>query len=127
LIENIRVLIADDDAEGARSLGQGLVRQGYFCELARTPAAALAIMARARCDVAICEVRVGSGAELQLLDRLKQVYPRLPVIVLTGCGTTDEAVEAIKHGRSSIWSSPVSSMISTATSVRRSPIVKPSS
>jgi two-component system response regulator HydG len=98
LIENIRVLIADDDAEGARALGQGLVRQGYFCELARTPAAALAIMARARCDVAICEVRVGSGGELELLDQLKQAYPRVPVIVLTGRGTTAAAVEAIKRG-----------------------------
>jgi two-component system, NtrC family, response regulator HydG len=88
----------DDDAEAARALGQSLVRQGYFCELARTTAAALTLMARAICDVAICEARLGTGQALQPLDLLKTAYPLLPVIVLATSGTTSEAVTAIKHG-----------------------------
>jgi two-component system response regulator HydG len=98
LIENIRVLIADDDTEAAHALAQSLVRQGYFCELARTGAAALAIMARAACDIVICDVRLEAGHQLQLLDQLKLGYPQVPVIVLTGTSSTADAVASIKQG-----------------------------
>jgi two-component system response regulator HydG len=97
LIENIRVLIADDDVEAARALAHSLVGLGYFCELARTGAAALAIMARAACDVVICDVRIETGPDLQLLDQLKQGHPQLPVIILTATNSTGAAVDSIKH------------------------------
>jgi two-component system, NtrC family, response regulator HydG len=98
LIEHIRVLIADDDFEAARALAQDLVRRGHFCELARTPVSALAIMARAACDVVVCDARIDAGEHFGLLAKLKQAYPRLPVIILTALGTTADAVDAIKHG-----------------------------
>jgi two-component system response regulator HydG len=98
LIENIRVLIADDDVEQGHALAQSLVGQGYFCELARTGVAALTIMARAACDVAICDMRLESGRDLQLLDELKRGYPQLPIIILTGASSTSDAVDAIKRG-----------------------------
>ncbi|MET0340536.1 MAG: sigma-54 dependent transcriptional regulator [Polyangiales bacterium] len=97
-MQKIRVLIADDDVEQARALGSGLVLQGYACELVRTAAAAYAAVVRGSCDLLVCDVRLGSSSDLELLDRVRTAERPVPVIILTTRGTTGGAVSAIKHG-----------------------------
>lgn len=97
MIQSIRVLIADEDAEQAHALGKSLVRQGYFCELARSCSAALDLLERVACDVVLCDAKLGGG-QLELLDRLQLKEAAPPVIILTSSGTTEQAVQAIKHG-----------------------------
>jgi two-component system, NtrC family, response regulator HydG len=97
-MQKIRVLIADDDVDQARGLGSALVLQGYACELVRTGAAALSAVLRCACDVVICDLRLGSSSDLELLDRVRLADRPVPVIILTTRGTTAGAVDAIKHG-----------------------------
>jgi two-component system response regulator HydG len=98
VIDHIRVLIANDDIAAAHRLGQSLIQQGYFCEVAPTARAALAVMQRGACDLVICDVRIDAGEAFELLEGLKRTAAKVPVIILTANGSTQEAVEAIKHG-----------------------------
>ena len=97
-MQKVRVLIADDDVEQARGLGTALVLRGYACELVRTGAAARAAVLRGGCDIVICDVRLGSSSDLDLLDRLRSIETPVPVIIVTTHGSTEGAVQAIKHG-----------------------------
>ncbi len=97
-MQKIRVLIADDDADQARLLGSALVAGGYACELVRTAAAAFSAVVRGSCDILVCDVRLGSSSDLELLDRVRSAERTVPVIVVATRGSTAGAVEAIKHG-----------------------------
>jgi two-component system response regulator HydG len=97
-MQKVRVLIADDDVEQARSLGTALVLHGYACELVRTGTAALSAVVRGACDIVICDVRLGSSSDLELLDRVRLADKPVPVIILTTRGTTAGAVDAVKRG-----------------------------
>jgi two-component system response regulator HydG len=93
-----RVLIAEDDGEHARALAAALVPCGCACEIVRTGAAALSAVLRAACDVVICDVRLGTSTDLELLVRLRTADPTLPVIIVTAHGSIRGAMEAVKHG-----------------------------
>jgi two-component system, NtrC family, response regulator HydG len=93
-----RVLVADEDAAQARALGTALVQHGYACELARTGTAALSAVVRGACDIVICDVRLGTSSDLELLDRMHGADLTMPIIILTARGSTSGAVEAMKHG-----------------------------
>jgi two-component system response regulator HydG len=93
-----RVLIVDDDALLREALGEVFSDEAHECELAADASAALAIVDRQTCDVIICDVVMDGMSGLELLDRVKQTHPALPVIVMTGVGGIRQAVEATKRG-----------------------------
>lgn len=93
-----RVLIADDNIGSVQPLRESLTRGGYLCEAAANCASALSIVQHRGCQLAICDVRIGGTGDFELLDRMKEIQPALPVIVGTSSGSILEAVAAIKHG-----------------------------
>lgn len=58
-------------------------------------------------DAAILDYSLPDGTALDLLPELKQLHPSVPLIVLTGNGTIQLAVEAIKHGAEQFLTKPV--------------------
>ena len=50
------------------------------------------------CDLAILDIRLPGMSGLDALAQIKRLCPRLPVIVMTGQGTTGTAIEATKRG-----------------------------
>lgn len=89
----MRVLIADDNAKGARSLRESLDEQGYVCNVALTMRTALAVLRRGACDLVICDVRLASSRTFELLVALKHASARIPVIILTGDASPSAAVK----------------------------------
>jgi DNA-binding NtrC family response regulator len=75
-----------------------LTGEGHVCELAADAKAALQAVDRRVPDAVISDVRMYEMSGLELLDRLKRTHPSLPVILVTGLGAIDDAVQAIKHG-----------------------------
>lgn len=49
-------------------------------------------------DAVLADIRLGGSSGLQLLDDLKAIDPRVPVILMTGQGTANTAIEATLHG-----------------------------
>ena len=96
--ETIRLLLVDDEAEFLTELGKALSRRGF--EIARAPNAwsALQLLAEQSFDVAIVDAKMPGISGVDLFLRLKYLYPGMPVIILTGHGSVQQAFEASRDG-----------------------------
>jgi DNA-binding NtrC family response regulator len=93
-----RVLVVDDDVEVRGLLGRRLRRLGYVVGEAADGVEALALVETAIPDVVITDMSMPKLDGAGLLEALRRVDPELPVIVLTGYGSLDNAIQAIRKG-----------------------------
>jgi len=105
--EKARVLVIEDD-EAQRSLLTGfLARQGFEASSACSGAEALAQFKEQPWDVALLDFRLPDMNGLEVLSRMRQLQPEIPVILITAFGTIEMAVKAMKTGASDFLSKPV--------------------
>jgi len=98
-----RVLIADDQPDVLEALRLLLKGEGLESETVSSPAALLAALNAGEFDVVLMDLNYArdttSGAEgLELLGRISEIDPMLPVVVMTAWGSVDVAVEAMRRG-----------------------------
>ncbi len=98
-----RVIVVDDDAAIRQALHVLLTGEGYDVELAQAPHEAIAIASKGELDVALVDLNytrdTTSGAEgMDLLARLVEQVPDLPVIVMTAWASLEGAVAAVRRG-----------------------------
>ena len=101
--ERIRVLVADDQPHILEAVELLLSPQGIHVECVRSPQLLLEAVGQSDYDVLLIDLNytrdTTSGKEgLDLLARLQEIDPRMPVIVMTAWGNIDLAVESIKRG-----------------------------
>ncbi|MGA8727566.1 MAG: sigma-54 dependent transcriptional regulator [Terracidiphilus sp.] len=101
--ERIRVLVADDQPHILEAVELLLQPQGIQADCVRSPQLLLEALGQCDYDVLLIDLNytrdTTSGQEgLDLLARLQEIDPRLPVIVMTAWGNIDLAVESIKRG-----------------------------
>ena len=101
------VLIIDDRERLCESLGASLEERGYRALSAFNGEDALALLSRERVDVALLDIRLGDENGLSLMPRMLKLRPSLPVIVITGYGTLEIAIESIKSGAFDYLQKPV--------------------
>ncbi|HEY1098488.1 MAG TPA: sigma-54 dependent transcriptional regulator [Myxococcota bacterium] len=95
-----RILGVDDDATLTSTLEIGLARRGFRVVTARTADDALAHLEAdvEPVDVVLTDLNMPGLGGLEFAERLAQSHPDVPVIVLTGFGSYDAAVAAIRAG-----------------------------
>jgi sigma-B regulation protein RsbU (phosphoserine phosphatase) len=98
-----RVLIADDQADLVDALRLLLKPEGIAMEAASSPDAAVAALRSQPFDLVLMDLNYSgdttSGREgMDLVSRIQSIDANLPVIVMTGWGSVDLAVEAMRHG-----------------------------
>ena len=93
-----RVLIVETEKEICGMLRSYLEDKGFEISIAATCAAAEQIWRSRRPDVAILDFSLSDGNALGLVPRLKAIDASIPIILLTGYGSIDFAVEAVKLG-----------------------------
>ena len=102
-----RILLVDDD-EGVRlALGRFLGSKGYAHVDADGVAAVRELLRGQSVDAAVVDFSLPDGDGLDVLRTLKAQDPSLPVLLLTGHGTIDLAVKAIKEGAEQFLTKPV--------------------
>jgi putative nucleotidyltransferase with HDIG domain len=95
--EPTRILIVDDDAS-VRGVIEVLLREeGYACTVVGSAETALDA-AQQDFPIAICDVRMPGKDGMWLLDRLRDAHPDTAVVMLTGFGDTEAAVECLRNG-----------------------------
>src|SRR2546430_3149285 len=92
------VLIVDDEQTLARSAKAFLADHGYEAEVAASGEKALELLERLQPDVVFADVRLPGMSGIDLLKRIREFDPVLPVIMLTAYGSIEGAVEAVQLG-----------------------------
>ncbi|WP_213804284.1 sigma-54 dependent transcriptional regulator [Granulicella sp. dw_53] len=98
-----RLLIADDQPHILEALRLLLDPEGYLLEMVRTPTMVLNSLAHESFDGLLVDLNytrdTTSGQEgLELVSRVKEIDPQLPIVVMTAWGNIDLAVEAMRRG-----------------------------
>jgi two-component system response regulator AtoC len=101
------VLIVDDERTLARAIKTFLSEAGYETEVAADGERALELLPTLRPDVVFTDVRLPGMSGLDLLRRVQEFDPAIPVIIMTAYGTIEGAVEAVKLGAFDYMKKPV--------------------
>ncbi len=92
------ILIVEDDTAMAQLLVEGLSRRGYQAKTAPHGEAALALLQQHDFEAVITDVNMKGLDGLSLCERIVAGHPGLPVLVITGFGSMDTAIKAIRAG-----------------------------
>jgi DNA-binding NtrC family response regulator len=92
------LLLVDDDRRVLESMADWLRGQGYDLDTASRYGDALECLRRKTYDLVLTDVRLGDGDGFDLLEQCRRNWPGMQVILLTGYGTPDGAIEAIRAG-----------------------------
>src|SRR5262245_38522520 len=103
-----RILIVDDDKMIGDSLGEFLRLENYDVDAAGSAEAALVKMAGTPYSLVITDVNLPKSDGFELLRTIRDQYPEIVTIVITGYGTIESAVEAIKMGAYDYLTKPLS-------------------
>ncbi|QDT17129.1 sigma-54-dependent transcriptional regulator [Alienimonas californiensis] len=93
----IRVLIVDDDKAHAETVADVLDPVGCECTVAAGGKAGVAAVAAEVYDVVVTDLKMEGADGLKVLERTKEELPDAEVIVVTGYGTVDSAVDAMQR------------------------------
>lgn len=93
-----RILLIEDDARSALSLQRVFQAHGYEVETVPDGAEGFGKATQSDHEVVITDLRLPGMGGLELVKKLHEARPRLPIILMTAFGTTETAIEATKHG-----------------------------
>jgi len=93
-----KLLIVDDEKHIREGLEKALTIDGYDVELASDGKEALAKIEEEDIDLVITDLKMPNLSGEELMKEALDNYPYLPVIILTGHGTIENAVEAMRNG-----------------------------
>ncbi len=92
------ILVIDDEKNYLVLLETLLVDEDYEVITFQDPEMALSFLEDSEVDVIITDVRMPGISGQELLERVRKLYPHIPVIIMTAYGSIDGAVEAMKCG-----------------------------
>ena len=102
------VLVVDDDASVAGALRRFLEIEGHAFRVASNAMDGLAMIAERRPDLVLMDIRMPGVDGLEALDRAQAKYPGLCVVMMTGYGTSQTSIDAMKAGAFDYITKPAS-------------------
>lgn len=104
-----RILVIDDEAAIRESLRMILEYEDYGFLGASSGQEALALVQRDRPDLVLLDIKMPGMDGMEVLRKLRALDETLPVVMISGHGTTSTAVDAIKSGATDFLDKPLSS------------------
>lgn len=101
------VLVVDDEKNIRAGLGKAIELDGHNVVLAEDGRQALDLLEHEEIDLIIADLKMPRVSGEELLRRVVESYPTLPVIILTGHGTIETAVQAMRDGAYDFLTKPV--------------------
>jgi two-component system, response regulator RegA len=92
------ILLVDDDAPLRRSLQRAVERRGFRVYPGDSLRAGINLAHTIRPDYAVIDLRLEDGSGIDLVKKLRELHPKVRVVILTGYGNIATAVAAVKAG-----------------------------
>jgi len=93
-----RVLVVDDEWPIRSALVRSLTLLGYDADEASSGYEALEMLGHHHYDVMVIDLRMPGMDGTEVMQQVHRIYPKLPIVVLTGYGTLESAMIAIRSG-----------------------------
>ncbi len=103
----MNILIIDDEAGLRRGLAKRLLIEGYTVYEAAGYRETMQVLREQKIHIALLDLRLAGEDGHQLLRSIKRTEPDTSIIIITGYGTIQSAVECIKSGASNYLSKPI--------------------
>ena len=100
------ILIIDDEKSIRKTLSEILSYEGYKIDEAGDGEEGLKKFSEKTYDVVLCDIKMPKLDGIEFLDKSKEINPDVPVIMISGHGNVDTAVEAVKKGAFDYISKP---------------------
>jgi DNA-binding NtrC family response regulator len=100
------ILIIDDEKAIRKTLSEILSYEGYKIEEAGDGEEGLKRFREKNYDVVLCDIKMPKLDGIEFLDKAREANPDIPVIMISGHGTIETAVEAVKKGAYDYISKP---------------------
>ncbi len=101
------LLLVDDDRHLLASMADWLREQGYAADTATTLAEGIAAVDRKNYDLVLADIRLGAEDGFDLLAHCRKNHPATAVVMITGYGTVEAAIEAIRLGAFDFLTKPL--------------------
>jgi two-component system response regulator PilR (NtrC family) len=101
-----RILVVDDERSMREMLSILLEREGYDAVEAKNGQEALQLFETSLFDLVISDIQMPGMNGIELLARVKQLAPEVPVLMITAFATAEQAVDAIKLGAFHYFTKP---------------------
>ncbi|MEI8115267.1 MAG: sigma-54 dependent transcriptional regulator [Bacteroidia bacterium] len=93
-----RILVIDDERSIRNTLKDILEFEKYQVELAQDGFKALELLKTNDFDVVLCDIKMPGMDGIEVLQKIEEIKPDIPVVMISGHGNIDTAVESIKKG-----------------------------
>jgi len=100
------ILIVDDEKAIRKTLGEILSYEGYKMDEAGDGEEALKRFKEKAYDVVLCDIKMPKMDGIEFLEKAREINPDVPIIMISGHGTIETAVEAVKKGAYDYISKP---------------------
>jgi len=101
------LLLVDDEVEFVQTLAERLQLRGFQVHTAHDGDEALIQLEKNRFDMVILDVMMPGLGGLDVLKQMKPLYPKTPVILLTGRGSTNDGIEGMRLGARDYLMKPI--------------------
>ena len=101
-----RILIIDDEAAIRESLDTLLTLEGFTVSMAADGVSGLDLLSRNQYDLLLLDLALPGESGIDLLPRITDMHPNLPVIMITAYGTVGNVVDAIRAGAENFVQKP---------------------
>ena len=102
-----KLLLIDDEPDILRVLSMSLKADGYDVVSARNGTDGITAFEKEKPDIVITDIKMPGMDGIEVLKRVKELNPDTEVIIITGHGDIENAIEALKHGASDFINKPV--------------------
>ena len=97
-MKNLKILLVDDEEEFVTTLAERLELRGLQARAALNGEAALQMIEADTPEIVILDVMMPGIGGFEVLRQIKAQHPQLPVILLTGRGSTKEGIKGMQQG-----------------------------
>ena len=102
-----KLLLVDDDRHLLESMSAWLASKGYEVSAVNSCTEARQALDGNPFDVAVVDLRLSDGDGFEILDYCRRTQASLPVILMTGYGTVETGIEAIRRGAHDLLTKPL--------------------
>ena len=109
LINDKIVMVLDDEPGVAQYCQVALERAGYEVISMKDARQAVNVLQKARVDLLLVDIRMPHMDGFQVMDRAREFQPDIAILIMTGFGTMDTAIRALRMGANGLLFKPFSS------------------